>query len=192
MAKKRNYQKVTPEEEARIAERQRRVRERTVGSDLGKNRFTRVSLHLRLHAAIPIILAHPRVPFDDVSVHVSGAKIIHDGLAALGFGLEQTVGDRFAFRRGRSGLQVIVNDAEITALIAAVHGPMHPVEQHVIHESEVAIHADAGIAAGIARPEIVMERAVQSANRAAERVVVSVQTLAKDRVLDRDVHRRKF
>jgi hypothetical protein len=28
MAKKRNYQKVTPEEEARIAERQRRVRER--------------------------------------------------------------------------------------------------------------------------------------------------------------------
>ena len=64
---------------------------------------------------------------------------------------------------------------------------MHPVEQDVVHESEIAIHADAGIAAGVARPEIVMKRAVQSANRAAERVVIGVQAFAENGILDGDV-----
>ena len=69
---------------------------------------------------------------------------------------------------------------------------MPPVVDHVVEEVEVAVHPDARVAAGVARPQVVVERAVVPADRAPERVVVGVQRLAGDAPLDRDVDRRQL
>ena len=118
--------------------------------------------------------------------------MIHDIFISLGLGLEQAVGNRLALGCGRAGLEVVVDDAEITVLVAAVHGAMHPVEENIVHESEVAVHADARIAAAVAGKKIVQKGAVQTTERAAERVVVGVERLAKNGILNRDVHRRQL
>ena len=49
-------------------------------------------------------------------------------------------------------------------VVAAVDGAVFVVEEHVVDEGEVAIHADAGIATGVAGPEVVVEGAIEPAN----------------------------
>jgi hypothetical protein len=115
--------------------------------------------------------------------------MVEHGLAALGFGLQEAPGDGPVDGGCGAGLQVVVDDIEKAPVVAAIDGAMHPVVEHIVHEGEIAVHPDTGIAAGVVRPEIAMEGAVQTADGAAEGVVVSVQAFAEDRVLDRDIDR---
>src|SRR5581483_197400 len=83
-----------------------------------------------------------------------------------------------------AGLEVVVDEVDARAAVAAVDRAVLPVEEDVVTEVEGAPHADAGVAARVAGEQIMVERARVAAPGAAERVVVGVQRLAGDRPLD--------
>ena len=66
------------------------------------------------------------------------------------------------------------------------------VEEHIVYESEVTIHPDAGISARVIGPEVAVKRAVKSADGAAKGVVIGVERLGENRVLNRDVDGREL
>ncbi len=148
-----------------------------------------IGARLGLHAAVPVVPCDTGISFDHIAVHVGFPEMIEHGLAALRFGFQESPGYGPADGRCGAGLQVVVDDIEKTPVVAAVHGAMNPVVEHIVHEREVAVHSDTGIATGVVRPEIAMKCAVETADGAAEGVMVGVQAFAEDRVLDSDIDR---
>jgi hypothetical protein len=95
-------------------------------------------------------------------------------------------------QRGRTGLVIVVDDVVEAVGIAAVHGTVTPVEQHIVHEIEIVGHRHAGIAASVAGEKIMMKAGVITAPIPAESVIINIQRLTADGPLDRDIDGRQF
>ena len=162
------------------------MQERLIHPNLGERRLERLGSDPGLHPAIPIILGHVVMPLHDVAGDISFSKVVDDRLAAFGFGLEQAI-SHLTVRRAGAGLQIVINNVIQAHMIAAIDGPVTVIEEHIVDEGEVAIHAHAGIPPRIAGPEIAQERAVQAADGGPERMMENIERFRRDRVLDGDV-----
>src|SRR5262249_41659496 len=142
--------------------------------------WLRVLYHVDLHAYVPVVLRHGLVALDDVAGHVGFAPLPRRGLVRHGPAVrtQDPVADR-VLRGGRAGFVVVVDDVVPAVLVAPVHGAVLPVVQDVVDEGEVPVHTDAGVAAGVARPQVVVERAVVPAGGAPAGVVVGVLRLRR-------------
>jgi hypothetical protein len=133
-----------------------------------------------LHAPFPIVSGNLGIAFNNIPIDISFPEMIYHRLATFGFGLENSIRNRFALGRERAGLHVVVDDIEKTSVITPVNRAMTPVEHHVVCKGKITIHPHTGIAPGIAGPEVVVKGAVQSADRAASCVMKGIQCFAWD------------
>ena len=96
-------------------------------------------------------------------------------------------------RGHRTGLEVIIDDIKKTTMVTTVNGSVSPVEHHIVGKGEITIHAHAGVASGIASPQVVMEGTVQSSNGATKGMVKGIEVPIKiESMLDDEEKAKEF
>src|SRR5262249_917923 len=123
---------------------------RGLGSLLGAALF-------ELHSTGPVIASDLFVAFDEVTGDISLAT----PRSWIRFGFpgcrEQDAVANGACRRFWTGPIGIVDAIDEAEFIAGGHRAVAPIEQHIVDKIEIVAHADARVAAGVGREQVVVK-----------------------------------
>ena len=143
-----------------------------------------------LDASRPVIGCNGRETFHYITFGKYAAIDMMVELRTARFGLQDAVADGAFGWSSRPWSIIVVDEVELSRVVAAIGCAMYPVIDYIVDEVEDAVPTNRRITSAVRSPQVTDECCILAAQCRTESMIVGVERLRRNGVLNGHVHRR--